>query len=77
MASFLSAVRALYKAQIEEALSTLELYTTKSVGIGEHSDILAEIKKYVDLLDSADSKLQTLDKYFPEKSMPIVKPIID
>lgn len=55
-----------YEAQISEAVATLELYFNKSVGIGEHSDILLELKKYTDLLDQADSKLQTLNKYFRE-----------
>lgn len=63
--SMLDAARSHYQSQIDEALATILVYTTKSVGIGEHSDILAEVKKYVDLLDAADSKLATLDKYFP------------
>jgi hypothetical protein len=45
-------------------MATLEIYLNHPVGIGEHSDILLEVMKYVDLLDSADSKLNTLDKYF-------------
>lgn len=52
-----------YSAQISEAVATLNIYLNSSVGIGEHSDILAELKKYVDLLDDADSKLATLNKY--------------
>ena len=52
-----------YAAQISEAVATLNIYLNSSVGIGEHSDILAELKKYVDLLDDADSKLATLNKY--------------
>jgi hypothetical protein len=52
-----------YAAQISEAVATLNIYLNNSVGIGEHSDILAELKKYVDLLDDADGKLATLNKY--------------
>ena len=52
-----------YNAQISEALATLSVYLNAPVGIGEHSDLLLELKKYVDLLDSADSKLATLNKY--------------
>lgn len=55
-----------YKSQIDEAVATLELYFHKSVGIGEHSDLLLELKKYNEMLDTADSKLQTLKKYFNE-----------
>jgi hypothetical protein len=60
----LKAVRSKYQSQIDEAMATLEIYLNHPVGIGEHSDILLEVMKYVDLLDSADSKLNTLDKYF-------------
>lgn len=52
-----------YNAQISEAVATLSVYLNAPVGIGEHSDLLLELKKYVDLLDSADSKLATLNKY--------------
>ena len=62
-----------YAAQISEAVATLNIYLNSSVGIGEHSDILAELKKYVDLLDDADSKLSTLNKYINSQSTETVK----
>lgn len=52
-----------YNAQISEALATLSVYLNSPVGVGEHSDILAELKKYVSLLDEADGKLSTINKY--------------
>ena len=52
-----------YVSQISEAVATLNLYLNNSVGVGEHSDILAELKKYMDILDDADGKLNTLNKY--------------
>lgn len=63
MNPFIKALQDHYLAQISEAVATLNLYLNTSVGIGEHSDILTELKKYVDLLDSASSKLSTLEKY--------------
>lgn len=60
---FIKALRDHYVSQISEAVATLNLYLNKSVGIGEHSDILAELKKYMDVLDDADGKLNTLNKY--------------
>jgi hypothetical protein len=60
---FVKALHDNYVAQISEAVATLNVYLNNSVGIGEHPDILTEIKKYVDILDSADSKLATLNKY--------------
>ena len=52
-----------YTAKISEAIATLNVYLNNSVGIGEHSDILEELKKYVDILDDADGKLAILNKY--------------
>ena len=52
-----------YSAKISEAVATLNIYLNNSVGIGEHSDILAEVRKYVEMLDDADSKLATINKY--------------
>lgn len=60
---FVKALHDHYVSQISEAVATLNLYLNNSVGIGEHSDILAELKKYMDILDDADGKLNTLNKY--------------
>jgi hypothetical protein len=64
MNRFYSALEQHYISKITESIATLDLYLNKSVGIGEHSDILEEIKKYTDMLDDADSKLSTLRNYF-------------
>ena len=60
---FVKALQDHYASKISEALATLNLYLNASVGIGEHSDIKAELLKYVEILDDADSKLNTLAKY--------------
>ena len=60
---FIKALQDHYVSQISESVATLSLYLNNSVGIGEHSDILAELKKYMDILDDADGKLSTLNKY--------------
>ena len=57
-----------YKAEISEALATLDVYFNNPVAIGEHPDLLTEIDKYIEKLDSATSKLETLEKYFVEQS---------
>ena len=55
-----------YKAEISEALATLDVYFTNPVAIGEHPDLLTEIDKYIEKLESATGKLETLNKYFDE-----------
>ena len=49
-----------YEAEIEESLATLKVYMNRSVGIGEHSDLLTELDKYVSKLAAAEDNLATL-----------------
>ena len=62
--NLVNAAKKKYEAQIEEALATLHIYFNNSVGIGEHPDLLAEVDKYVEMLESATGKLDMLNKYF-------------
>ena len=55
-----------YNAQKVEALAHLEILFKNSVGIGEHTDISAEIDKWVKSLSEADENIETLKKYFDE-----------
>ena len=40
-----------------------EIYMNKSVGIGEHSDLIAEMDKYVSKLATAEDNLATLERH--------------
>lgn len=61
---FYKALESKYKAKIDEAISILELYINKSVGVGEHPDIIEVLDQYVDMLESNTSKLEALQKLF-------------
>lgn len=65
MNRFIRALEAKYQAKIEESLATIDLYISKSVGVGEHPDILEILDQYVSLLDENKSKLETLRSLFP------------
>jgi hypothetical protein len=52
-----------YEAEIEESLATLKVYMNRSVGIGEHSDLLTELDKYVSKLTAAEDNLATLQRH--------------
>jgi len=52
-----------YEAEIEESLATLRVYMNKSVGIGEHSDLITELDKYVAKLASAEDNLSALKRH--------------
>lgn len=66
MNRFIRALEVKYQSKIEEALATIDLYLNKSVGVGEHPDILEVLEKYVDLLDEYKSKLETLRELFTQ-----------
>ena len=55
-----------WQSQKSQAVATLELYFSKSVGIGEHSDLSAEIHIWTSKLSEAIENINNLEKYFTE-----------
>jgi len=53
-----------YESQKSEALAHLDILLNKSVGIGEHTDILSEVNKWVESLSQAEENIKTLNKHF-------------
>ena len=53
-----------YEAQIAQAFATLVIYFDSSVGIGEHPQFIDEMDKQLDLISTAEEKLQALNKHF-------------
>lgn len=66
MNRFIRALESKYQSKIEESLATIDLYMNKSVGVGEHPDILEVLDKYVAILDEYKSKLETLREVFSQ-----------
>ena len=62
MNRFLKALEIKYQAKIEEGLAILDLYLNKSVGVGEHPDILSVADDALSMIDDNMSKLETLKK---------------
>ena len=60
----LRATIAHYKSKKAEALASLDVFFNNSVGVADHSDFLEEIKKWVEVLTSAEDSLATLHKHF-------------
>ena len=67
MNKLLRAAKDKYSAQKSEALAHLEILFNQSVGIGEHTDILSEVDKWVNSLSQAEENLKTLNKSFGEE----------
>ena len=51
-----------YNANISKAEATLEIYLTKSVGIGEHPQHIEEADKLVDTIAQNEEKLTVLQR---------------
>ena len=64
MANYIEAIKLKLTGQRDIELSDLEVYLTNRVAIGEHPDIGLEIERKLELIDSLDSQIETIDKYF-------------
>ena len=53
-----------YQAQKTEALAHLDLLFNDATMIGEHSDLLTEVKKWTESLAQAEENLETLKRNF-------------
>ena len=53
-----------YQAQRTEALAHLDLLFNEATMIGEHSDLLTEVKKWTESLSQAEENLETLKRNF-------------
>ena len=53
-----------YHAQKTEALAQLDLLFNDATMIGEHTDLLTEVKKWTDSLSQAEENLKTLRDNF-------------
>jgi hypothetical protein len=66
---YVTALRAKYVAEMEEAKATLILYTTRLVAIGEHSDLMEEHDKWIEKYANAKDKLESLNELFGNQSI--------
>ena len=63
----LNAALAYYEAQRAEAIASLELFLANPVGIGDHSNFLDEVKKWTEVLASAEENIKVLKQHFLKK----------
>jgi hypothetical protein len=66
---YLKALEKRYESQMLEAEANLELYLNYNnlSAIGEHSDLLAEQDKWLEVYSSASDKLENLKKLFSKE----------
>lgn len=63
---YYNALRLRYQAQMAEAKANLDLYfsNTNLAAIGEHSDLLAEHDRWVEVYTNAKDKLETIESLY-------------
>ena len=64
MNQLIQAAKDAYQAQRTEALAHLDLLFNDATMIGEHSDLLNEVKKWTESLSQAEENLETLKRNF-------------
>ena len=64
MNKLLQAAIDFYHAQRTEALAHLDLLFNDATAIGEHTDLLSEVKKWTESLSQAEENLETLRNNF-------------
>ena len=65
--TLMKAVEAQYVADKAKAQANLEVYLNNSAGVGEHSDIIAEMKELIMNIHDADGAISILKENYLEK----------
>jgi len=52
------------EAHIEKHRMNVEIYLTNPVGVGEHSEVMEEIEKQLELMAQYQDQLEILNTYF-------------
>lgn len=66
--SFYNALLSHYRAKEAESLAVLQLYFNNSVGVGEHSGLLEDLKNWTQILTEARENIKTLESLFQQAS---------
>jgi hypothetical protein len=72
MANYIQAIKNKLIGQRDIELSDLEVYLTSRVAIGEHPHIGEEIEKKIEAVDSLQSKIDIIDRYFAPQQDEVV-----
>ena len=63
----LSALKSYYVGHINKHISNVEIYLSRSTGIGEHSDIIEAMDKEIGEVGKYDDRLSMILKYLERK----------
>ena len=63
----ISALKSYYVGHINKHIANVEIYLSRSTGIGEHSDIIEAMDKEIDCIEKYDSRLSMIMKYLERR----------
>jgi hypothetical protein len=63
----LSALKSYYVGHINKHIANVEIYLSRSTGIGEHSDIIEAMNKEVGEIGKYDDRLSMIIKYLERR----------
>tara|TARA_X000001382_G_scaffold41821_1_gene28112 strand:- start:547 stop:795 length:249 start_codon:yes stop_codon:yes gene_type:complete len=63
----LSALKSYYVGHINKHIANVEIYLSRSTGIGEHSDIVASMDKEIAEIGKYDDRLSMIIKYLERR----------
>ena len=72
MNKHLKAIRKKLEGERDEHLADLEVYLTNLVGVGEHPDFGEVIEKKIKKIESLDSQIDTINKYFDDSQTELI-----
>ena len=61
---FIKALESKYQAKIDEGIATIDLYMTRSAGIGEHPDVISVLDEYISMVETNTAKLNLVKTVF-------------
>ncbi len=61
---YIKALESKYQAKIDEGIATIDLYMSRSAGIGEHPDIISVLDEYVSMVETNTAKLNLVKSVF-------------
>ena len=77
MANYLQAIKTKLVGQRDIEVSDLEIYLSKQVAIGEHPNIGEEIEKKIEVIDSLQSRIDTIDRLAPPQPTPLSEETVE
>jgi hypothetical protein len=64
MNAHIKAIQTKLRGERDEHLADLNVYLKNPVGVGEHPDIGEVVQKKIEKIESLDSQIECIDRYF-------------